>query len=244
MTSVTHTKWQLFRDRIKRFRQRISRSRPVQAALPFLASLYIRFVHLTSRRTVISNPDARPYLEGDKQAIYASWHGRLLMLPPECPPKTAVIVSQHNDGELIARALSHFQLPTIRGSSSGGGGRAALSAIRHFKRGHNIAMTPDGPRGPNRKAQMGAVMLAKTLRAPLIPVAYSSRHFKRLKSWDRMLVALPFTHLVICYGTPIHVADDADETALEAYRLAVEDALDDAAIRADRKAGILEEEGD
>ena len=243
MATTSHSRWFLLRDRIKRFRQRLTRSRAAQRFACFLVSLYIRFVILTSKVDFICESTARPYItDGEKNAVLAFWHGRLLLVPPLKPKhrESSAMVSQHNDGELIALTLGHFNVGTVRGSSSEGGSRAAISALRLFAKGQHIAITPDGPRGPNRECKMGVVTLAKATKAPIIPMATSAKRHRSLKSWDKMQVALPFTHLVIWYASPVWVPKDAPETDMEAYRLAVDDALNAVTARADAHVGLTD----
>lgn len=227
-------------DRFKKLRQRLSRSPAGQRALTRVLALYIRLVHRTSR-IIWDMPDSvQPYYAGDANCIFAFWHGRLLMVPPIKPKQRGmfVLISRHNDGELIARTLRHFDIGTVRGSTSKGGGRAAREVITRFRAGENITITPDGPRGPNRAAQAGIIHLARLCQCPIIPVALSSSRHKALRSWDRMQVALPFGKLAICVDEPLVVSPEGGDEAVEAARLQLETRLNVITSRADTLAGL------
>lgn len=238
-----HSRGKLIRDRFKRSRQRISRGRFTQELFAFLAASYIRLVHLTARRKVICHPSALPYFNGEKQAIFAFWHGRLPMVAPFKPKSRPlhVLISHHNDGELIALTLKHFDIRTVRGSTSSGGRAAARNVIRLMVEGSNITITPDGPRGPNHIVQAGIVTLARLCNAPIIPVAVSCSRHTRLRSWDRMQVGLPFGRMVICVGEAMDIPDGENEE-MEEVRQKLETALNQATADADRGAGLPPEE--
>ena len=236
--------WRHIRDRIKRFRQRISRTRLAQSMISWLIAFYIRFVYYTSRKEFICDPSALPYANGEKNVIYAFWHGRLMMIPPFKPRNFPmhVLISRHNDGELIALTLKRFNISTIRGSSSKGGSKAAREVVSAFRDGGNISITPDGPRGPNRKAQAGIITLARLCKSPIVPLAYACSGHKALRSWDRMHLALPFGRLVLCIGAVLPAP--TDNVPLEEQLLTIETALNEVTARADIAAGLSTEQAE
>ncbi|MCH2546949.1 MAG: lysophospholipid acyltransferase family protein [Alphaproteobacteria bacterium] len=232
--------WLLIRDRIKIFRQKLSRSAPVQwLAAQFLAQ-YIRFVFYSNRRILEIPDSSRPYQAGEKNCLFAFWHGRLIMVAPFKPKGRPmhVLISQHNDGELIARTVAHFGITTVRGSTSSGGSKAGRDVVRLYRQGHNVSITPDGPRGPNRKVQAGIVHLARLCDAPVVPIAISTSRHKALKSWDRMQIALPFGRLATCVGTPVNMPREADAEAVETARASLENTLNQLTRRADELVGL------
>lgn len=240
------SEWRRLRDRLKVYRQRLSRTRVARSLLVALVAFYIRLVYYTSRRSVLRDESLVPYLNGQANAIFAFWHGRLLLVPPFRPRSRAmhVLISHHNDGEIIAQVLACFDVYTVRGSSSSGGSKAMLEAKSKFEAGGSITFTPDGPRGPKQKVQPGVVTLAKLCRTVIIPVAVSSSRNRVLrKSWDQMQIPLPFGHLVVRLGAPIAVPEDADDAAIAHYRTVVEEALNKATLEADIAAGIASAEG-
>ena len=209
--------------------KRLLKNPTLHAALSFLLSLYIRLVFLTSRKSYHIASEAAPYMRGEQNAIFAFWHGRMMMLPMLTPARAMhVLISRHRDGRLISQTIKNLDHHTVAGSSSKGGSEAVRAIVRILRKGENVSITPDGPRGPSGHAQGGIVTIAKLSGKPVIPATfYASRHV-RLKSWDRFMIALPFSRIVFCVGAPITVAD-ADEAA----RLAIEQAMNELVKKAD-----------
>ncbi len=139
-----------------------------------------------------------------------------------------VLVSQHFDGEIIARILHPFGLPTVRGSSTRGGGKAYLE-MKHKMISQNVstAFTPDGPTGPRRKMKLGAVRLASETGAPILPIGVASDRPRRLNSWDRLLLFLPGAKCVHKYGRPIYVPEGLSADELQDYAVKIGSVLDE-----------------
>jgi lysophospholipid acyltransferase (LPLAT)-like uncharacterized protein len=114
--------------------------------------------------------------------------------------------------------------------------------VRRAREGYDIAFTPDGPRGPRRRAKPGVVTTAKLSGLPIMPVAYSARPAQRLRSWDRTLVPRPFSRGLFLYGEPVRVPESADATEIERLRELVEARIDDVTDRADLEVGLPVEE--
>ncbi|MGI8402678.1 MAG: lysophospholipid acyltransferase family protein, partial [Gemmatimonadaceae bacterium] len=130
-----------------------------------------------------------------------------------------VLISEHRDGEIVARAAESLGYGLIRGSTTRGGGRALISLVRELRAGHEIAITPDGPRGPARKFAPGALVAAQRSDAFILPVAVSASRSWRLKSWDRFMIPKPFARVTIAYGPPTKVeSTDARAAAGEGPR--------------------------
>ncbi|MEM8985445.1 MAG: lysophospholipid acyltransferase family protein [Pseudomonadota bacterium] len=226
--------------------KKLLKTNAARAALTRLASTYMRFVHATSRWTVIGREAAEGYWDRKEPFVFAFWHGRILMSPFSWDIKRAgikVMISQHRDGDLIANSVKPFGIGAIRGSSAkpgrkDKGGAAALRAmVKEIKAGGCVGFTPDGPRGPAEEAGEGVVLLARLSGAPIIPFAYSTSRAKRARSWDRFFVALPFSRGYYVWGAPIHVARNADADAIETARRQVEDGLRTVTAEADKLAG-------
>ncbi|MFO0773124.1 MAG: lysophospholipid acyltransferase family protein [Nitrospiraceae bacterium] len=106
--------------------------------------------------------------------IFAFWHSRQLMMPFAYRGRQIhVLISQHRDGEIIARLISRFDFRAVRGSSTRGGARALRELIRVGREGKDLCVTPDGPKGPAQVAQAGAIELAKATGLPIVPVTFS-----------------------------------------------------------------------
>lgn len=207
-----------------------------QTLLSWLLAQYIRFVYYTSRKTRIIAPEALPYMRGEQNAIFAFWHGRMMMCPTIEPQKRKmhVLISFHRDGMLISQVIGHFGEATISGSSSKGGSAAVKEILRCLKNGDNVSITPDGPRGPIHVAEMGLVTVARLSGKPIIPATFSSSRHRRFKSWDRFMLALPFGRIVFCVGAPISVSREHDDTANEQTRLMIETSMNQQVEQADR----------
>ncbi|GKS59021.1 hypothetical protein YTPLAS18_25480 [Nitrospira sp.] len=105
--------------------------------------------------------------------IFAFWHSRQLMMPAAYRGRQIhVLISQHRDGEIIARIIAHFGFRTVRGSTTRGGMRALRELIRVGRSGADLCVTPDGPKGPAQVAQAGVVELAKVTGLPIVPVTF------------------------------------------------------------------------
>ena len=219
--------------------KRLLKSDGLRRVLCWLGSLYIRLVHATGRWQVIGGDAARAHWAAGRPFILCFWHGRILMMP-HCWPRDRdihMLISQHRDGQIIARTVGHFGIKTVAGSSSRGGAQALRAMVKALKAGDCVGITPDGPRGPRMRASDGAVALARLSGVPIIPATFGAARGRVLQSWDRFLVAWPFGRGVIVWGDPIDVARDADAAALGAARLRVENALNAITVEADRLTG-------
>jgi len=212
----------------------------LQSVLGWMAASYILLVYLTSRWDEKGREHANLLTKNGEPYIAAFWHGRLLMAPTGWRKNVplAVMISKHRDGELISRTVKHFGVTTIRGSTARGGTKALRDALKAIQKGHNIAITPDGPRGPRMRVQNGIILLAKLSGAPIVPATYSVSRRKLLSSWDRFIIALPFSRGIYLWGTPIHIANDANESALEAARIKLEKSMNILTEEADRQMGV------
>jgi lysophospholipid acyltransferase (LPLAT)-like uncharacterized protein len=139
--------------------------------------------------------------------IFSLWHGQLLpLLWHHRDQGVAVLISEHRDGELVARLARSLGYRLIRGSSTRGGERALLSLVRELEDGQEVAVTPDGPRGPAFTFAPGALVAAHRSGAAILPIAAHASSAWRLGSWDRFLIPKPFAKVTIAYGNPAGVA--------------------------------------
>jgi lysophospholipid acyltransferase (LPLAT)-like uncharacterized protein len=167
------------------------------------------------------------HFEGNgRRPIMAFWHGRVLMATYYFRRRDIVVmISENFDGEWIARIIESFGFRTSRGSTSHGGRRALLQLKREMERGLPSGFAVDGPRGPARRAQPGAVWLAKLTGNPVVPFHMEASSYWNVKSWDRTQIPRPFSTVALAVGAPIDVPADADEATLEAKRVELEQAL-------------------
>lgn len=143
--------------------------------------------------------------EGQK-VIFCFWHGGLLPLAwVHRDEGVVVLVSEHADGEYITRVLHRYGYETARGSSTRGGSRGLRGLLRSARAGRDLAITPDGPRGPLQEFKPGAVTAAQLTGLPILPLGVAASSAWRLESWDRFMIPRPFCQLHVVYGEPIYI---------------------------------------
>jgi lysophospholipid acyltransferase (LPLAT)-like uncharacterized protein len=209
------------------------------AAVPPVAALLVSLIGATLRLTVGGLGPLIPLWRAGRPLIYVAWHGRILMIPwlnarlrrTHGARAARVLVSRSRDGELMARFVARFGLDSVRGSSSRGGADAVRALAAAVGAGEDVAIIPDGPRGPGRRVQPGAVALAALTGAPIVPLALSARPCRRLATWDEFLVPAPFARCAALFGPAIEIARDADR---EAACVELGRTLDDVTRDADR----------
>lgn len=149
-------------------------------------------------------------------AIFTFWHGQMLPLVAEHHRPTTVLISDHRDGEIITQIVSRFGCRAVRGSSSKGAARALLQLSRTLTDGNDIAITPDGPRGPRHSFAPGALVLSQRTSAPIVLLASHASRVWRLNTWDGFEIPKPFARVTVGYGEPFVVeAGDVREAALD-----------------------------
>jgi lysophospholipid acyltransferase (LPLAT)-like uncharacterized protein len=208
------------------------------AIIARLAAAYIRLVWRTGSWSYVGREEAERHFAG-RTGLVCFWHGRMIMLARAWPGerKLNMLISAHRDGRLIARTVGHFGIATVVGSTSRGAAAGLRAMLTKLRVGEACAITPDGPRGPNMRAQLGVASIAKLAGVSVLPVSYSTARAIELGSWDRMLLPLPFGRGVVVCGAPIDVPTDADDDALERKRLEIEEALNRTTREADRLCG-------
>ena len=158
-----------------------------------------------------------------RQPVMAFWHGRILPATFYFRGRGIVVITSENfDGEWIARVIERFGYGTARGSSTRGGRKAMVQLVRAMKAGKPAGFTLDGPRGPARVAQPGAVWLAGATGNPILPFHLEAASAWTLRSWDRTQIPKPLTHVALVIGEPIEVPPDAMDDAREQVRLTLE----------------------
>jgi lysophospholipid acyltransferase (LPLAT)-like uncharacterized protein len=195
----------------------------------------LRFRAMTIRKEVFFAERPQKFWDEGQPVIAAFWHQRLLMMPflPR-RRKVGMLISQHRDGEWIARAVKLFGVDAIRGSTTRGGFSALRGMIRFFHRGANIAITPDGPQGPKHIVQSGVVELARLTGGPILPVTYSASRQKVFASWDNFILPLPFSRVIYIWREPLFVPRDTDHEGVERNRIILQERLRQITEEADR----------
>lgn len=187
-----------------------------------------RSLSATWRVRVRNEMDLPPTHEGP--LIAAMWHNRLALAMPiwkwwqrsHPDENMAALISASRDGALLARTFSYFGIKPIRGSSSRRGAQALLELSSALRDGLNVAITPDGPRGPRYQVQPGIISLAQITGVPIVPVGVRVSRKKQLRSWDQFQVPYPFAQCDAVFGRVIHVPRDASAGQQEELRAALE----------------------
>lgn len=185
-------------------------------AMLFLGRGFLQMLARTWRVRVVNGGHLLDLRRGGRPFIFALWHGHLLpLLWHHRGQGVLVLISEHRDGEMVARAAESLGYGLIRGSTTRGADRALISLVRELKSGHEVAITPDGPRGPAETFAPGALVAAQRSDSFILPVAASADRAWRLRSWDRFMIPKPFARVTIAYTTPTKVSATTSRAAAD-----------------------------
>ena len=178
---------------------------------------------IEDRAGIVGKPIAENY-------IGALWHNRLLLFPFVLRRfffnrHGAALISASRDGELLADAIKRFGFDVVRGSSSRLGASAILQLTDVLASGHDVVITPDGPRGPAYELGAGIIFLAQKSGAAVLPVNMEYSSCCRIKSWDRFIIPRPFSKVRVMIGQPHRVRSTSTEDEFEAERLRLQNAM-------------------
>jgi lysophospholipid acyltransferase (LPLAT)-like uncharacterized protein len=204
-----------------RFKQ--ARDRLALFLASWIGPLFIYLLGRTLRIDWVGDSNLHSARTKKKSVIYAFWHGRMLILAYSYRwKKVHVLISQHRDGEFIARIIHRLGFVSVRGSTTRGGSRAIFEMCEKAAGGFDVAVTPDGPRGPRFQVQPGTIYMAQRSGMPIIPITSSARKRWILSSWDRFIIPKPFSRAVIMLGQPVCVPADCSAEGLEEIRVRLE----------------------
>ncbi len=164
----------------------------------------------------------------DRSIIYALWHSQALAVAMYGIDKNIYsIASQNKDGDIAAYILEGLGFGVVRGSSNKdnkdkGGAKALMQIKKILEKGHNIAITVDGPTGPPKKVKQGIVYLAQKTKRPVVGIYADISHFISLNTWDRFQIPLPFSKIKLITTEEIYIKEDED---LEAYTKMIEEKM-------------------
>lgn len=180
--------------------------------VPYILYLITKIIYLTNKKN-FHFPKNKP----TKPFIAAFWHGNLLMQPylfkKFMPHDTfKAMISHHSDGEGIARMVNHLGVESIRGSSSKGGVKALIGAIKELKE-NNVAITPDGPRGPIYSVADGIIALGQKTNSDIYYFSYKPTKYWQLKSWDKFIIPKPFGTIEFYVSEPFNITGLEKEEA-------------------------------
>jgi lysophospholipid acyltransferase (LPLAT)-like uncharacterized protein len=221
---------------------RIIRLKVFQSSLAWLLGSYLKIALRTTRWDVHGHNHLAPFAAGSA-VIAAFWHERLALMPMlwmkaqvmQSTKATSIhmLVSRHRDGRLIGSILRRFGVQVVQGSSSRGAVTAMRRTMALLRNGQQVAITPDGPRGPRRIAASGVAQIAALSGVPVLPCAAQISRRRVLRSWDQMVLPLPFGRGVLVCEQPIHVPRQGWEASLPMIGSALTEAVE----RADRLCG-------
>ncbi len=171
--------------------------------VPVIGALLIRIIYFTSKKHF-----HMPQVIPQEPVIFAFWHGDLLLQPYlyyqfRKVPKAKVLISDHFDGQIIARIMTFFRLGTIHGSTTRGGAKVLIQGLKSLSDGYDIGITPDGPKGPRYTVSDGVVVMAQKRQAKVIVYSCLPTSFWQLGSWDRFVIPKPFGVLNFYASEPI-----------------------------------------
>jgi lysophospholipid acyltransferase (LPLAT)-like uncharacterized protein len=192
----------------------------VQRLAVVLGPVLLRVLYSTWRVRTVNDSGWRALRAEGRSFVFALWHGQLLPLTVQHRSQgVKVLISEHRDGELIARITESLGFGSIRGSTTRGATRALLAICDALtsEPGTEIAVTPDGPRGPARKFANGAIVAAHRAGVPIVTVGVAASRAWHLRSWDGFMIPKPFAHLTFAYSDPAYVnAQDSRGAAMQA----------------------------
>lgn len=156
---------------------------------------------VTNRSAIYSNTDqGRP-------VILCLWHDELFpLIYFKGTLKIITLVSKSADGDILANIIQRMGLETARGSSSRGGTEALLTIMRRMSNGFCACLTVDGPRGPRHKVKKGAIFLAQQTKAPIVPIRIFMGKSKKINSWDKFQLPIPFSTVHVVCGEPFYIS--------------------------------------
>jgi lysophospholipid acyltransferase (LPLAT)-like uncharacterized protein len=167
--------------------------------LPPLVYVFLMLLRATLSIKHVNREQMEDAEKSAGSVIACFWHGRLLLMPFAVKGvKAKVLISRHRDGEFIARVIRFFGLGTVRGSHRKGGVTSIREMITAAREGWNIAVTPDGPKGPKQRIKEGLIELAKISQKPILPVAYGARKKKLSTPGTASFFLIPFQRLSFC----------------------------------------------
>jgi len=175
--------------------------------LPYIIYCLVRVIYLTNKKAF-----HHPKLNDDEAFVFVAWHGDLLGQPfnyKHCRPNGTVktMISKNKDGEIISKVYSLLGVQSIRGSSSKGAAKALISTIKEIKSGSDVALTPDGPRGPRFSVADGVVAIAQKSSSKVIVLNTKPSSYWQFNSWDKFVLPKPFGKIDFYMSEPYDIND-------------------------------------
>lgn len=181
--------------------------------IPPVGALLIRLFYLSCKK-VFHLPKEVP----NEPAIMALWHGDLFFIPfiyfkIRKKPDVSMVISEHFDGQIIAKTNSYLKLKSIYGSSTRSGAKVLISAMRVLRNGGDVGITPDGPKGPRHEVAEGIIIMAQKTNSKIVVLSCVPKSYWQLKSWDKFTIPKPFTRVDLYASEPIDITGMQREEA-------------------------------
>ncbi len=208
------------------FKKRIFKFSLSQKILAFISYIYILFVCYTSKIQIKNSELPEKLWREKKPFILALWHGQLMMIGHvwKSKPVLNMLASSHSDGRFGAYIADYFNLKNISIMSKNKS-PSLRKVFKMLKDGKYIGITPDGPRGPNKKVSEGIIKIAIHSKVPIIPLGFASNKNVKLKSWDSFLITYPFSKCKFVWGEPIIIPSSTKDDDLEKYKNLLEEKI-------------------
>ncbi|MFT5698836.1 MAG: lysophospholipid acyltransferase (LPLAT)-like uncharacterized protein [Desulforhopalus sp.] len=201
--------------------------------VPKLAAWIMRIWFATCRVTVHDRGIMSSIKKGDLRIVASFWHYSIIYIFYFVRNYSATaMVSASRDGEYIANLAKELGFNTVRGSKNNKGVGALKGMLRAVRSGDNGAIVADGSRGPARKAQAGALLVASQTGKPVVPMVWAGSRYFTIKSWDRTAVPKPFSRVDMYFGEPMYLPRKVSAEELEVYRRTLEKNLNDLYVKA------------
>lgn len=185
---------------------------------PFLIYILMRIIWLTTKKEFPNSI----FPKKDKHYVCACWHSELLISPQYyrklfSKHTTGAIASSHKDGKIVSNTLRYFDIYPIEGSTSKGGVKALINSLGALKKGDNVMITPDGPKGPRFTVSDGIVALSQKSNLEIFMINFQAKNYWQLKSWDKFVIPKPFSTVII-YSQIIDIKNLDNEEAKNIIR--------------------------
>jgi len=177
----------------------------ITVIVPFILQIIVRLIYFTNKKVF-----HHANIDRSKTYVVAFWHGDLLMQPfnyqkLKSTGEVRAMISEHKDGEAIRKTVEYLGIGSIAGSSSRGGAKALINAIKSLKKGIDVAITPDGPRGPIYSIADGIVAISQKTGAKILPFSSKPTKYWQMKSWDKFILPKPFGEIHFYVGEPFSI---------------------------------------
>jgi hypothetical protein len=209
-------------------------------AIGYAGAAVVRLLIGSLRMTIDGEEKLRTGLGNGQKVIYTFWHGQMLIVAFTHRHRGIhILISDHRDGEIISRITRRLGFSSIRGSTTRGGARAVMSILTKLNDRFNLAITPDGPRGPRWKVQQGVIYIAQKTGLPIVPFVNGTEKYWELSTWDRFRIPKPFSRGFLIYGDPLVVPKDLDREGVRRKVQELEDRLISLNRELDARLGVL-----